>query len=114
MNKTLKYILIGLATVGGLYLLAVLFFTVLMVSQVTKDPVPQTSSAETVEYARDAYNEGCMGEGAGYAYCNCTFNQIMNIYGIDEFIRASIKYEMTGDLDINITPALTACLHLAR
>jgi len=114
MNKTIKYILIGLATVGGLYLLAVLFFTVSLLLEMKEAPTLQTSSDETVEYARDAYNEGCMGEGAGYAYCNCTFNQIMNIYGIDEFIRASIKYEMTGDLDINITPAITACLHLNR
>lgn len=101
-----EYLLLGL-----LFLTVVIISTVSIVKKYEQDSVVSTVMKTTsIDDFKNDYMSGCMEEGAGYGFCNCTFESLVKSYGYDGLMKESIEYAKTGVLSKKMSSVVTQCL----
>lgn len=76
----------------------------------TPEPTQQPTNNNFLEMMRTEFNNGCMGEGASYAFCNCAFNYMVNKYGVDKLIDLAL-YD-SAQLESAAVDGALECMHL--
>lgn len=104
MNKTTKGILIGF----GIFL--VIFVAIAMLTP-TEEPKTEINREARIELKND-YMAGCMEEGGedAYNFCDCSFDELMEMLGYDGIVKQSIDYATTGNFSDEMLRAVANCI----
>lgn len=71
---------------------------------------PQVNSVDNqMDTVKDLYIYGCMTEGAGYEYCECTYNYLDA--NVDDLPGLFIQFEETQNFTDEMFDAVNNCLH---
>ena len=94
-------------------------------AEISEEQTPDKSSEEqtpdtyvndeeqvTDRSLREEYVNGCLGEGVTRAYCNCTYNYMVDRVGIDGFWDQAAQFNQTGQFSDLMLDAVDECLHL--
>jgi len=113
VKKTTKWLLI----IGGAIFLIVLAARptpepqvreVIREVEVTKK---QTEQDEFYDSMEGYYMDGCY-DGTNRNYCQCTYDYMVNNYGLEALLDASIELDETGEYPYILNQAISACMHI--
>lgn len=72
---------------------------------------PRTESRSVF---REAYMGGCVTSETSDAYCGCTFDFIVDKYGMDKVVELGLEYQKTGELPSEMVEAAVSCYYLLK
>ena len=85
-------------------------------AEISEEQTPDTyvndEEQVTDRSLREEYVNGCLGEGVTRAYCNCTYNYMVDQVGIDGFLDQVAQFNQTGQFSDLMLDAVDECLHL--
>jgi hypothetical protein len=99
-NKIIAGLIVGGLLVGG----AVYYSD-------TKDS-SVNNETKIIETMKEGFIDGCISEDATYSYCSCSYDKLMDAWGVDKFVTVSIQYEETGELPDGTINLISQCLDL--
>ena len=78
--------------------------------ETTKDPIVLT---EDTDAYKEAYMEGCLEGGVvSYDYCDCTYEYMVDTYGLSAIMHVAVDYLETDDVPDEMTEAVDYCLNV--
>lgn len=102
-----KEIIIGSIIIAG----AILGTTLIITGEEPKEELTkdQQDGIEFVVEMREAFTDGCVGQGATMTECNCVFDGIMDEYGTVGFVDLINEYDYTGEMPFRAQLIINKC-----
>lgn len=94
--------------------MVVIFIILLTIGLNTKEATP-VKSEKTNTYMnrfKSEFMSSCVSENATYAYCSCTYEDLLNKLGENGFIKMSVKYTDDEIIPDEIIDSAKQCIHL--
>lgn len=79
---------------------------------ITKNNSEAVSKTGLSVVHKEVYIKSCIASGANKSYCDCTFDEIKDLYSPNDFERLKREYDSTGRVDQGMIEAATTCAYL--
>lgn len=91
----------------------VVLFTILVIIGMNMEDV-ETTSVSFTPTLKNTFISECISDTVNYAYCSCAFDDLINTYGENEYIRMDNQYKKDQILTDEIINSAKKCLYLNK